>query len=75
MRPDSRAAGFTLIELLVATTLGLLLLAGIGTLFVSTSRSYRENERIAGMQDQARFAMSTLSRDLASACLPAATSS
>lgn len=65
MRPDSRAAGFTLIELLVATTLGLLLLAGIGTLFVSTSRSYRENELIAGMQDQARFAMSTLSRDLA----------
>lgn len=63
MRPD-RARGFTLIEMLVATTLGLLLLAGLGTLFVSTSRSYRENDLVAGMQDQARFAMATLSRDL-----------
>lgn len=59
--------GFSLIEMMVSATLGLLLLAGIGTLFVSTSRSYRENELIAGMQDQARFALSTLARDLAMA--------
>ncbi|TDU32072.1 prepilin-type N-terminal cleavage/methylation domain-containing protein [Panacagrimonas perspica] len=65
MRPESkRQSGFTLIELLVSTTLGLLLLAGIATLFVSTNRSYRENDLIAGMQDQARFAMATISRDL-----------
>ncbi|MGH8517049.1 MAG: prepilin-type N-terminal cleavage/methylation domain-containing protein, partial [Panacagrimonas sp.] len=64
-RRDSR--GFSLIELLVASTLGLLLLAGLGTLFLSTSRSYRENDLIAGMQDQARFAMATLSRDLSMA--------
>ncbi|MCC2655066.1 MAG: pilin-like protein [Panacagrimonas sp.] len=72
MRPDrnlsrTRDGGFSLIELLVATTLGLLLLAGLGTLFVATSRSYRENDLIAGMQDQARFAMATLSRDLSMA--------
>lgn len=66
MRRNSQQ-GFSLIEMMVAATLGLLLLAGIGTLFVSTSRSYRENELIAGMQDQARFAMSTLARDLAMA--------
>lgn len=65
MRPDRTAqSGFTLVELLVSTTLGLLLMAGIATLFVSTTRSYRENDLIAGMQDQARFAMATLSRDL-----------
>ncbi len=71
MRPESRQArapigqGFTLIELLISTTLGLLLLIGVGALFLSTSRNYKENELIAGMQDQARFALSTLSRDLA----------
>jgi type IV pilus assembly protein PilW len=73
MRPDRRDVrsaapdGFSLIELMVATALGLLLLAGLGTLFLSTSRSYRENDLIAGMQDQARFAMATLSRDLSMA--------
>lgn len=72
MRPDhfpslSGRRGFSLIELLVATTLGLLLLAGLGTLFLSTSRSYRENDLIAGMQDQARFALATISRDLSMA--------
>ena len=66
MRPD-RQRGFSLIELMVAATLGLLLLAGLGTLFLATSRSYRENDLIAGMQDQARFAMATLSRDLSMA--------
>lgn len=52
---------------MVAAALGLLLLAGIGTMFLATSRSYRENDLIAGMQDQARFAMASLSRDLAMA--------
>lgn len=61
----TRQGGFTLIEVLVASTLGLLLLSGIGALFLATNRSYRENELVAGMQDQARFAMSTLGRDLA----------
>ena len=59
--------GFSLIELMIASTLGLLLLTAIGALFLSTSRNYRENELIAGMQDQARFALSTLSRDFAMA--------
>jgi type IV pilus assembly protein PilW len=66
MHPE-RPQGFSLIELMVATALGLLLLAGLGTLFLATSRSYRENDLIAGMQDQARFAMATLSRDLSMA--------
>ncbi len=65
MRPERHTvSGFTLIEMMVATTLGLLLMAGIATLFLSTNRSYRENDLIAGMQDQARFALATISRDL-----------
>lgn len=59
--------GLTLVELMISLTLGLVLLAGIGTLFVYTNRSNRQNEMLASMQDQARFALSTLSRDLSMA--------
>lgn len=67
MRAESQQGGFTLVELMIALTLGLLLTAGLATLFIATNRSYRQNDLIAGMQDQGRFAMSTLSRDLAMA--------
>lgn len=60
----ARQAGMTLVELMIGATLGLILLAGVATLFVYTNRSNKQNELIAGMQDQARFALSTLSRDL-----------
>ncbi len=63
----ARQRGLTLIELMIASTLGLLLLAGVATLFFYTNRSNRQNDLFAGMQDQARFAMATLSRDLAMA--------
>ncbi len=63
-RKTSRQGGLTLVELLVGMTLGLVLLVGVASIFLYTSRSNRQNELIAGMQDQARFALSTLSRDL-----------
>lgn len=62
-----RQAGLTLIELMIAMTLGLILVAAIGSLFVFTNRTNRQNEQLAGMQDQARFALQSLSRDIAMA--------
>ncbi|EIT69714.1 PilW family protein [Hydrocarboniphaga effusa] len=59
--------GLTLVELMISLTLGLVLLVGVGTLFVYTNRSNRQNEMLASMQDQARFALSTLSRELSMA--------
>lgn len=66
-RMPRQQRGLTLVELMISLTLGLVLLAGIGTLFVYTNRSNRQNEMLASMQDQARFALSTLSRDLSMA--------
>ncbi|MDB5968805.1 MAG: Prepilin-type N-terminal cleavage/methylation protein [Hydrocarboniphaga sp.] len=60
----SRQAGLTLVELMISLVLGLILVTAVGTLFVYTNRSNRQNELIAGMQDQARFALATLSRDI-----------
>lgn len=46
--------------------LGLLMIGGAIALFVQVKRSYNENERVLGMQDDARFALGELARDLAS---------
>jgi type IV pilus assembly protein PilW len=57
-------AGLTLIELMISIALGLILVTGVATLFIYTNRSNRQNEMMSGMQDQARFALATLSRDI-----------
>ncbi|HUP92023.1 MAG TPA: PilW family protein [Solimonas sp.] len=59
--------GLSLVELLISMALGLVLILGIVTLFLQSQRSQRQNSEIQGMQDQARFAMQQLSRDLAMA--------
>ena len=49
---------------MISLTLGLILVAAVAPLFVYTNRNNRQNALIAGMQDQARFALSQLSRDI-----------
>ncbi len=66
MRPLSQR-GFTLIELLISALLGVLLLGALISLFLQSRQSFRQNDQIIGMQDQARFALQTLSRDLTAA--------
>jgi type IV pilus assembly protein PilW len=57
-------AGLSLVELMVAVTLGLLLMAGLATLFASTSASRQEMERSARQIENGRFAMEILTDDL-----------
>jgi type IV pilus assembly protein PilW len=63
-RITHRQRGLTLVELMISLVLGLILVAAVATLFVYTNRNNRQNALIAGMQDQARFALSQLSRDI-----------
>ncbi len=56
--------GFTLIELMVAMVLGLLVAAGIVTVFASTSSSNKAQNQLARLQEEGRFAISRLSTDL-----------
>lgn len=60
----SQQQGMTLVELMISMVLGLLLSLAIGTLFVQSKRSYNQNERISVMQDNARYALQSLSNDL-----------
>ena len=56
--------GLTLIELMVAMSIGLMLLVGTASLFISNKRIYREQEELSKLQDSARFAMDTIIADL-----------
>ncbi|MGA7297766.1 MAG: PilW family protein [Rhodanobacteraceae bacterium] len=56
--------GFSLIELMVAMFLGIIVSAGIITLFSSTSRANRVQQKLASIQENARFAVSRLTDDL-----------
>ena len=59
-----RQRGLSIIELMIAMTLGLLILAGLTTVFVTASESQRELQRSAQQIENGRYAMDTLSLDL-----------
>ncbi len=59
--------GLTLVELMVAIVMGLVLLAGVATVFVANKQTYRVQDALARVQENARFAMTFLSRDIRSA--------
>lgn len=56
--------GYTLVELMVSMTLGLILVAGVVTMFVSSKQGYRVQESAGRMQENARFAMTYLAEAL-----------
>jgi len=59
-----RQTGMTLPELMIGMTLGLLILLGLTSLFVQSKRSFKQDELIARMQEDARYAMGELRHDI-----------
>jgi type IV pilus assembly protein PilW len=62
-----RAHGFTLPELMVAVTIGLLILAGMSTLFVRNSRAQAEIEKANRQLENGRYGIELLTGDLRNA--------
>lgn len=62
--PRFRNPGFSLVELMVAITIGLMITAAIATVFMNTKRGYTTQDRIARLQENGRFAMDYIVRDL-----------
>ncbi len=56
--------GFTLVELMIALVLGLLVIAGVGSVFIANKDAYRTNEALAQAQDAARTSFEFLARDI-----------
>lgn len=62
-----RSRGFSLIEIMVAMALGILLLSGVLAVFVSSRATYETTDQLSRVQDNGRFALDTLLRDVRSA--------
>ena len=59
--------GFSMVELMVAIVIGLVLLAGVSSVMVSTKRSYNTQDSLGRLQENARIAMVILERALRNA--------
>lgn len=59
-----RVNGFSLLEMMIAVTLGLLLSAGIVTLFTGTSKTNRVQDALARVQENGRYAVTRMNADL-----------
>lgn len=59
-----KQAGIGLVEIMVALVIGLVLMAGVFQIFQSNRTTYRVAEAMARVQENGRYAMMFLSRDL-----------
>lgn len=70
----SDTRGFSLIELMIAMLIGLIVLNGVIQLVINSKRTYIDNQAISQIQENARFAVDILSRELRLAgyvgCMP-----
>ena len=57
-------SGMTLIELMIAMVIGLLVITGIGVVFMSTSNSVKVLDQMATLQESGRFAVTSLTADI-----------
>jgi len=56
--------GFGLVELMVAVTLGFIVVAAVGYLYLGSRQSFRNTDNMSRMQESARYALDTIARDL-----------
>ena len=56
--------GFGLIEIMIAMTLGLVLLGGIGYVYIGSSGAFRTTDNLSRIQENARYALEIMSRDI-----------
>jgi len=72
--PQRHSVGFTLVEVMISITIGLIILAAVMSLLVSTRKAYNVQDRLARIQENGRFAMNFLMQDIRAAyhigCLP-----
>ncbi len=57
-------AGFSIIEMMVAIVIGLFLLGGAISMLVTSKRTYTVQDDLARIQENARFAMEFIARDM-----------
>jgi type IV pilus assembly protein PilW len=73
----SRQAGFSLIELMISLTVGLIISGVVASVYVGNRQTYKDQEALQRMQENGRFALQIMARDIAGAgyrgCVPIGT--
>ena len=64
IRASKRQAGVGLVEMMVALALGLLVTGVIGTVYLGSRQSYRVEEAMSRIQENGRFALEVMGRDI-----------
>lgn len=66
IKPVSRKIhlGYSLVELMVALTISLIILAGVASIFASSRSSYQTDEGLARLQENARFSLDYMNREI-----------
>lgn len=64
MNIKTKFAGFTLVEMMIAMLISLFLLGGVIQIFISSKQSYRTGEDASRLQENGRFAMDIMTRDI-----------
>jgi type IV pilus assembly protein PilW len=64
MKNKTYQTGMTLIEIMIALLIGAFLLGGVLQIFISSKQTYRMQENLSRLQENGRFAMEFLSRDI-----------
>lgn len=59
-----RQRGFSLVELMVAMTIGFVVLAGVGYMYLESRQAFSSMDNLSRMQESARYALETISRDI-----------
>lgn len=63
-RMSHRHSGFTLVEMMIAMTIGLLIIGALTAVLISSARSSRANDRAAEIQNNGRYALDIIKRDI-----------
>ncbi len=63
-RAVSPEAGFSVVEVMIALVVGLVVVAGVGQMYLGSKQSYRLNEAQSRMQEDGRFALEYLARNI-----------
>lgn len=64
IRLSHRQCGLSLVEIMVAMVLGLILIGGVMQVFLGSKNTYRANEALSRLQEDGRFGLELLTRDV-----------
>jgi type IV pilus assembly protein PilW len=62
--PHEQQRGLSLVELMVAMTIGFIVLAGVGYLYLESRQAFRSMDSLSRMQESARYVLEIMSRDI-----------